>query len=147
MAYVCVCCSNYIFIEYTDYSVQVLGDKHGNAVSWSVWVDSKTVPACLCPSVDSFERERMLHSAEEPEGRWRGTKVRKLVLQALPVWQSHDYVPPPPSSTFIDPETRSAMGAQAVALAKAVGYSSAGEIRSWRVYRICHWLAVRRARL
>lgn len=29
-------------------------------------------------------------------------------------------------STFIDPETRQAMGEQAVALAKAVGYSSAG---------------------
>ena len=29
-------------------------------------------------------------------------------------------------STFIDPETRRAMGEQAVALAKAVGYSSAG---------------------
>ena len=28
---------------------------------------------------------------------------------------------------FIDPETRSAMGAQAVALAKAVDYSSAGQ--------------------
>ena len=29
-------------------------------------------------------------------------------------------------STFIDPETRKAMGEQAVALAMAVGYSSAG---------------------
>lgn len=31
------------------------------------------------------------------------------------------------SSTFIDPDTRRAMGEQAVSLAKAVGYSSAGE--------------------
>ncbi len=30
------------------------------------------------------------------------------------------------TSTFIDPETRRAMGEQAVALSKAVGYSSAG---------------------
>ena len=31
-------------------------------------------------------------------------------------------------SPFIDPETRAAMGAQAVALARAVGYSSAGTV-------------------
>lgn len=32
-------------------------------------------------------------------------------------------------STFLDPETRKAMGEQAVALAKAVQYSSAGKLR------------------
>ena len=31
-----------------------------------------------------------------------------------------------PCSTFIDPDTRRAMGEQAVALSKAVGYDSAG---------------------
>ena len=33
----------------------------------------------------------------------------------------------PPTSIFIDPETRAQMGAQAVMLAKSVGYSSAGQ--------------------
>lgn len=40
------------------------------------------------------------------------------------------------SSTFIDPETRSAMGAQAVALAKAVDYSSAGQHVHECAYRV-----------
>ena len=33
-----------------------------------------------------------------------------------------------PHSTFVDPDMRQAMGAQAVALSKAVGYSSAGRL-------------------
>ena len=37
-------------------------------------------------------------------------------------------------STFLDPETRRAMGEQAVALAKRIGYSSAGYVTRYYWY-------------
>ncbi|XP_064394640.1 propionyl-CoA carboxylase alpha chain, mitochondrial-like [Halichondria panicea] len=64
--------------------IQVLGDKHGNAIHLN-------------------ERECSIQRRNQ-----------KVVEEA--------------PSTFIDPGTRSAMGAQAVALAKAVDYSSAGTV-------------------
>ncbi|XP_048197089.1 propionyl-CoA carboxylase alpha chain, mitochondrial [Perognathus longimembris pacificus] len=64
--------------------IQVLGDKHGNAL----WIN---------------ERECSIQRRNQ-----------KVVEEA--------------PSTFLDPETRRAMGEQAVALAKAVHYSSAGTV-------------------
>nr|XP_020016471.1 propionyl-CoA carboxylase alpha chain, mitochondrial-like [Castor canadensis] len=64
--------------------IQVLGDKHGNAL----WIN---------------ERECSIQRRNQ-----------KVVEEA--------------PSTFLDPETRRAMGEQAVALAKAVRYSSAGTV-------------------
>ncbi|XP_067890315.1 propionyl-CoA carboxylase alpha chain, mitochondrial isoform X1 [Heterodontus francisci] len=64
--------------------IQVLGDKHGNAL----WLN---------------ERECSIQRRNQ-----------KVVEEA--------------PSTFLDPETRRAMGEQAVALAKAVNYSSAGTV-------------------
>ena len=49
----------------------------------------------------------------------------------LHVESTNHHAPPPPlpphCSTFLDPDTRHLMGEQAVALAQAVSYSSAGE--------------------
>ena len=49
---------------------------------------------------------------------------------------------------FVDPVMRKAMGDQAVALARAVGYSSAGTYAGWvKVFTVTHELGVLRLTL
>ena len=105
----------------------------------------------------------MLHSAEEPEGHRGGTKVHvcglcfvsctevgvkfycTLILHtpkccfqwpgfSIPIFLTSCSINC--SSTFLDPDTRRAMGEQAVALSKAVQYSSAGTLWCTRAERL-----------
>ena len=65
-------------------------------------------------------REETKRSLKKLQGK-RLKLMMKLTSLAYHSCNSYLYC-----STFIDPETRRAMGEQAVALSKAVGYSSAG---------------------
>lgn len=60
----------------------------------------------------------MLYSKKESKSYRRGTKVNWNDVIAIDIVDGF--------STFIDPDTRRAMGEQAVALAKSVQYTSAG---------------------
>ena len=64
----------------------------------------------------------MLHSAAQPEGvLWNGRTPLRVGVRA------HQVVEEAPS-TFLDAETRAAMGRQACELARAVDYRSAGTV-------------------
>ena len=122
--------------------LQVLGDKHGNVVSDHMrqYALMSYMPGqwMYLISVDCgfFWRFQVYLNERECSIQRRNQKV----IEEAPRWatQTHDeaYVTSYRNyyscnsylhySTFIDPETRRAMGEQAVALSKAVGYSSAG---------------------
>ena len=72
----------------------------------------------------------MFHSKKEPKGDRRSSEVLQLFRGILLFYDRtlSFHSPYLVNSTFIDPDTRQAMGEQAVALAKAVDYCSAGTV-------------------
>ena len=89
----------------------------------------------------------MFYSEEKPKGHRRSSKVSDFLTMKLAgrarVATEIITCAILINSTFIDPETRQAMGEQAVALAKAVGYSSAGVLISPSYIVIMHGICKR----
>ncbi|KAK2541364.1 hypothetical protein Q9233_000724 [Columba guinea] len=90
--------------------IQVLADKHGNAL----WLNEREC---------SIQRRNQKVVEEAPSCMvFIREYVKKKGQKEVLISKKPTY------STFLDPETRRAMGEQAVALAKAVKYSSAGTV-------------------